>query len=129
MPYRLSLMIGVCVWSLGCGSDSLAPTLENIAGTYEATYFVGGGNDVLAAGGSLTLILGADGSVAGSLFVPAGVGGPFTADMDGTFTVSGNTLVISQPVDTFVKDATWTWDDGELTGESSAAGVLVRLER
>lgn len=111
----------------GCGSNALAPTLENIAGTYEATSFVGGGNDVLAAGGSLTLILGTDFSVAGTLFVPASVGGPFTADMTGTFTLSGNTLTISQSADSFVRDADWTWDDGTLEGTFGDGAV--RLER
>jgi hypothetical protein len=115
----------------GCGSDALAPTLENIAGTYEATSFTAGTDNVLAAGGSLTLTLGVDLSVSGSLFVPASVGGPLTEDMAGTFVLSGNSLTLTQAADTFVRDADWTWEDGILEGSWSGGGgsVSVRLDR
>jgi len=58
---------------MSCGSDALAPTLEDIAGTYEATSFVGAGDDILGAGGSLTLTLKVDGSVSGTMSIPASV--------------------------------------------------------
>lgn len=52
--------------AVSCGSPTTEPdpdldipaTLENIAGSYEVTHFVGGGFDVLALGGSLDLTLG-----------------------------------------------------------------------
>jgi hypothetical protein len=122
-----TLFLGV----VACGSDPILPTVADIAGSYEATLFVGGGFDVLAEGGSLTLTFGENGSVSGTLFIPGSAGGPLTADMAGTFTVSGGNISISQSADTFVRDATWTWNNGVIDGAWSGGGVTatVRLER
>jgi len=111
-------------------SDAVAPTLENVPGSYTATSFVAEGTDILAAGGSLTLVLSGAGSVSGNLFVPASVGGPLDADMAGTYEIVGSRIVIDQDADTFVRDATWSWSDGVLTGSfGGSAGVTVRMER
>ena len=119
------------VVSGACGSDPVAPTMGAIAGDYDATSFTADGMNVLAAGGSLTLSLGSGGTVAGSMFIPAQVGGPLQADMVGTYTLSGNSLTIDQAADTFVRDAAWTWSDGVLDGSWSGGGssVSVRLVR
>jgi hypothetical protein len=111
--------------------DSLPPTLGNIAGAYSATVFTGGGYDVLAVGGGLEMTLGSDGSVTGTMDIPAAAGGPFNADMAGTYTVMGNSLTFTQAADTFVRDATWTWTNGVLNGSWSGGGttVTVRMER
>lgn len=114
-----------------CGSDPVAPTLESIAGAYAATSFVAEGNDILTAGGSLSLVLAADGTVTGTFFIPASVGGPFEADMVGTYSLSGSTLTFQQAADTFVRDAEWTWSSGVLEGAfgTGDSAVAVRLER
>jgi hypothetical protein len=115
----------------GCGSDSLAPTMANVAGTYVATVLHGPGDDILAEGGSLTLVLDASGSVTGSFFVPASLGGPTTLDMAGTFSLTGSTVRFSQAADSFVRDVDWIWDDDSLeanwdTGVGSASARLQR---
>src|SRR5688500_10870878 len=97
--HRLRFLAVACLTSAGCGSDPVALTLEQVAGDYEATSFVGGGYDVIAEGGSLTITLGVDGSVSGTMFIPATAGGPLTADMSGTFTLSGSNLAFSQVAD------------------------------
>ena len=136
-------MIGwlVLVPMAACGSGTTEPpadddpgdppTMSTIAGAYEATQFTADGDDVLALGATLSLTLGADGSVAGDLHVPPAAGGPFDADMVGTYTLSGDTLTIVQAADTFVRDATWTWSAGILSGAWSGASgsVSVTLER
>lgn len=107
-----------------CGSDATAPTMADVAGDYSATSFVGAGFDVLAEGGSLDMTLGADGSVAGGMIIPASAGGPFQADMAGTYTLSGNNLTFQQAADTFVRDATWTWSRAPWTGHGVARAKL-----
>lgn len=117
----------------GADEDTLPPTLENIVGAYTATTFTGGGYDVLALGGGLQMTLAMDRSVTGTMEIPAAAGGPFTADMAGTYSVSGNSLTFTQDADTFVRDATWTWTDGVLIGSwgggAAATTVTVRMER
>jgi hypothetical protein len=101
-------------------------------GTYVATVLLGPGNeDLLAAGGSLTLMLGADGSVAGSFFIPASLGGPNTVDMAGTFSLAGNVVTFSQSADSFVRDVDWIWaDDGlEANWDTGVGRASARLER
>lgn len=116
--------------SVSC-SDAVAPTVDSVAGAYSATLFLAEGTDVLAAGGSLTLALTPSGEVDGQLVIPASVGGPLDADMAGTYQLMGNNISFDQAADTFVRDATWTWSDGELSGTfgSPSDGVSVRLER
>jgi hypothetical protein len=136
---RTLLTAATLLGTIACGSSGTEPepepdipaTLENVAGSYEATHFVGGGFDVLALGGSLDLTLGTDGSLAGNMFIPAAAGGPLDADMAGTFMLSGSSLTFDQAADTFVRDATWTWENNELTGAWSGAGgtALVRLDK
>lgn len=122
-----------------CGSDDpmkvedvAPPTMAEVAGDYSATEFSGGGYDVLALEGSLDLTLGADGSLAGSMYIPPAADGPYTFDMAGTYTLSGLSLTFYQDADTFVRDATWTWKgDGVIEGFWSGSGTTasVTLER
>lgn len=123
--------LAVLAWTgAGC-SETVAPTLDSVAGSYSATSFQADGADVLAAGGSLTLELTSSGAVTGDMFVPASVGGPFDADMAGTYEIVGSNIIFDQDADTFVRDAEWMWSDGTLTGSFGSAPdeVLVRMER
>jgi len=129
-----SASVIACGGSTGPSDDEeelIEPTMANIAGAYSATEFMGGGYDVLALGGSLDLTLGDDGSLAGSRDIPPAAGGPFTADMAGTYTVMGNALTFTQAADTFVRDASWTWTNGILNGSWTGSGTsaTVRMER
>lgn len=129
----LAVACGDATGPSGADADTLPPTLENIVGAYAATIFTGGGFDVLALGGGLEMTLAIDGSVTGTMEIPAAAGGPFTADMAGTYSVTGNSLTFTQDADTFVRDMTWTWTNGVLNGSwgGGAAGttVTVRMER
>lgn len=111
--------------------DPIALTLDLVAGTYVATEFEADGDDILAAGGTLSMTLASDGSVTGELDLPSGAGGPFTADLAGSFSVSGQNVGFSQSADTFIRDATWTWDDGRLSGvwSNSSSTVSVEMQR
>lgn len=132
MPRRLAAVFLLTVsFAIGSCADPAGPRVSDIIGTYEATTLVAEGEDVLAAGGSLTLEFQGTGLVFGTLFVPASVGGPLTADMTGTWGLVDRTLVIDQSEDTFVRDAVWIWDDDVIDGTCCTASptVTVRMER
>ena len=108
----------------GCGDSTDSEPMGDIAGIYTSTSFLvtptgGSAEDVLAAGGLLTIGLEPNGTVTGTLDVPGGVAGvaePIHEDMFGTASRAGNTLVLEQSADTFVRDVTWLIGPGSLTG-------------
>ncbi len=113
----------------GC-SDTIGP--ESLAGTYVATEFTLTGQvsgDVLAAGGSLSITLNADGTTSGSVFVPAALndGEDFTASLAGTFTVADGSITFTQDADTFVRDITWEVDVTLLRGAGTFSGVTITV--
>ncbi|MGE0157758.1 MAG: hypothetical protein AB7T31_00025 [Gemmatimonadales bacterium] len=132
LPGRARLGAVVLAWSLAAGcADPAGVRVSDVAGTYVATSLVAEGDDVLAAGGSLTLTFQPNGLMSGTLFVPASVGGPLTADMNGTWTLVDRTLVLAQTEDTFVRDAIWIWTHGVIDGTCCTGGttVTVKMER
>jgi hypothetical protein len=132
MPRHLTVILPLAAtFALGACAEVAAPRVGDIIGTYEATMMVADGQDVLAAGGSLSLEFQGAGLVFGTLFVPASAGGPLTADMTGTWGLVDRTLIIDQSEDTFVRDAIWIWDDDVIDGTCCTATptVTVRLER
>jgi hypothetical protein len=124
------LLLAALVAVSSC-TDPAGVTVREVIGTYQATSFVADGNDVLAAGGSLTLTFEGTGLMTGSLIVPASVGGPLTADMSGTWTLVDRTLVLAQIEDTFVRDAVWIWTNDVIDGTccTTSTTVTVRMER
>ena len=113
-------------------SDPVSP--ESLAGTYVATSFALSGEvteDVLAAGGTLTITFNAGGSTSGSLFVPAASsasgGMDFTADMAGTFVLENESLTLTQAADSFVRDLTWTVDGDRINGTGTFSGVTITV--
>ena len=113
-----ALFVGSLPVAAGC-SDAVSP--ESLAGTYAATEFTLSGEvsgDVLAAGGSLSITLNADGTTSGSVFVPAALndGQDFNASLVGTFTLTDGSVTFTQDADTFVRDITWQVDGIRLRG-------------
>ena len=85
-----------------------------MAGAYAATTFIytstgQAPQNVLAAGGSLAITLGEDGSTTGTLLVPDAItgSGNLIESMEGIFVRTGATLTFDQPADTFVRNVTW----------------------
>jgi len=107
-----------------CGeADPGAPTVRQVAGSYVAVVFTAtsGGQtlDMLALGASLEITLSADGRTAGRLFVPGGDedGSDFEADLEGTWTLEGDTVRFSHDADTFVRDMPFHVRGGRLEGD------------
>lgn len=120
----------------GCGNDSTGPTNASVAGPYVASVFTvrqGSGPtvDLLARGASIDVTLSASGGVTGQLVVPGTpeFGTGLTADLAGTYTISGNTLRFSQSADTFIRDIDWTIGDNVLTASGDAGGGAIAAVR
>jgi hypothetical protein len=117
---------------IACG-EAEAPTMEDLVGTYQATTFTteegGSTTDQLAAGASIALILNADASTAGRLFVPGGNpdGSDFDADLTGTWALNGGTVTLDHAADTFMRDMPYTAEGTRLTGEATFGGVTIRV--
>lgn len=113
---RAALAATVLVASLtACGSDGGPTDVSTIAGAYAATTFLvtpdgQAERDVLSAGGSLAITIGAANTTTGTLSIPAAVTGDstFTASMVGTAARTGSSVRFEQTADTFVRDLNWT---------------------
>lgn len=138
MRIRSLAMAGVAsaILSIGCHyDDAVAPS--DLAGTYAATTFTrvsgGQGLDVLAAGGSLTITLNANGTTTGLLSIPASLnnGVALNESMTGTFTIVGGTVHFDQTADTFVRDMSFSIAAQTLNGTltTNDGGILVILTR
>jgi hypothetical protein len=105
--FRL-LAASLLILAAGCGDDHDVTTYA--ATTFQVTQTGQNPQNILAAGGSLTIAIAADNSTGGSLFIPASAAGgtAFIADMAGTASFSGSTVTFTQGADTFVRDLTFT---------------------
>ncbi|HEX6534602.1 MAG TPA: hypothetical protein VF041_08390 [Gemmatimonadaceae bacterium] len=117
-----------------CGGDSgTGPDTSAVAGTYDADTFVtvqnGVTTDQLANGSSVHLVLAPDGTATGRLFIPQGDagGGDLDESLSGTWTLSGSTVTLSQPADTFLRDLPLRVRSGWLVGDAAFAGVSVHI--
>ena len=124
-----SILATIPLLLTACGDDATAPA--SVAGQYTATTFnlvqAVDTTDVLAAGGNLFITLTASGTTTGQLFVPAALNGgtPFTASMDGTFTLNNGVVTFSQAADTFVRDLPFTVTGKALAGSRDFSGTIV----
>jgi len=108
---------------VACNADPFFPSAKNMSGDYTAHFISttdsSGTVDWIAAGASLTLSLGADGSASGRLFVPGGAagGGDLDADMAGTWLLVGGTITFGQTADTFVRNMDFVPSRNRLSGD------------
>jgi hypothetical protein len=123
---RASLLVLSVATFAACGDDDTTdPTPASVAGTYHATrmslIFAGSSQrlDALGLGTSVEIVLTPQGTTTGTLVVPAvlteagieeGV-----IDLEGTYTISGNTLTFHGQGDSFIPEVPWTIGNGTLT--------------
>jgi hypothetical protein len=130
LPVRRSAVLAALLAASAC-SDLAGVRVGDVIGSYEATILVAEGQDVLAAGGSLTLSLEGNGLMSGTLNLPASVsGGPLDVDLSGTWSLVDRTVLLFQNSDTFVKQAVWVWTDGVIEGTccGTSTTITVRME-
>lgn len=113
-PASSIMAAAVLMMLAGCGEEFTGPGGLR-TGTYVATTFVitPAGEapiDVLAGGGSLSIVLKAGGATSGTLTIPASItgGAQLVASMAGTATITSFTVKFHQEADTFVRDLDWT---------------------
>lgn len=125
---RWILLAGVSA----CG-DSFSPTVEKMAGMYQAFTFevtdTSGTRDYVGDGNIFLLTLDANGTVAGRLrLIGAGEGGAdIDADMAGTWTLEHGIITFEQTADTFVRDVEFLAGPGVLRTEFVDDGTSVRI--
>lgn len=125
--YSLAL-IGAFVVA-GC-DDSTDP--DPVVGTYVATSLVTTENGVpfnhIANGSTIVLTLHAGGTTTGSVHFEAAGGDPdFDANLNGSWTRTGDTVELSHSADTFLRDTPLTFDGFTLTGDETFSGVRVQV--
>jgi hypothetical protein len=135
MPRVVSKLGAVTLWLslVSCGDDGFDPTVDEVAGTYQATTFTfdggSGPTDLLAIGASVTITLAPDGTSSGRMLVPgvAEGGGDLDADLAGTWTLSGTTVTFDQAADTFMRDVTFTAEPSRLRAQGTFGEEVVVL--
>jgi len=125
--YSLAL-IGAFVVA-GC-DDSTDP--DPVVGTYVATSLVSTENGVpfnhIANGSTILLTLHSGGSTTGAVHFEAAGGEPdFDANLNGSWSRTGNTVDLSHSADTFLKDTPLTFDGFTLTGDEVFSGVRLQV--
>jgi hypothetical protein len=113
------------------GTEPLTP--HDVAGDYVATRLVtttaGVSTDQLAAGAAITLTLRTNGTTSGTIFAPGGGedGGDFEADLEGTWTLRGDTVQLAHEADTFLRDMPLIASGKELRGDETFGDTRVEL--
>jgi hypothetical protein len=119
--------------TLLASADSAEPTMAGIAGAYTAetlTTQTGGMlTDHLAQGSRMELLLRADGTCAGLLWMPdqAGSRQPFNVNLAGRWTLHGDTVEFDNRVNTFVREMPFVFENGRLEGEQIFGDAVTRL--
>jgi hypothetical protein len=130
----LKLASVVAFLTLSCGGDeAFTPTVENIAGSYQASSLTGTQSGItvnlLSLGATVAIVLNEDGTTTGRVFAPGLDEGGEDLDVDlaGTWTLQGETVTFNQAGDTFIRDIPFTVGRNRLQGEGTFNTVTVRL--
>jgi hypothetical protein len=136
----------VVALTTGCEQDPTelepgAPSMADVAGQYTAegdfaavSFFTDDGDlivDWLAEGARLDITLLENGTTTGELYIPVPddlpaedyfepedvAQGFYLADLQGTWTLQGQTVRFDHPADTFIRDMDFLYNDGTLTGD------------
>lgn len=135
-----ALLLAFAVAACDDEKDPVSPdpiTVEDVAGDYVAEGETGvlkatedeETTDWLDEGGKLTLELTDDGKATGQLLLPGGGegGADLEADLEGTWTLKGDTVHLSPKADSFLKDLPLLFKDGKLEGKKEISGILYEV--
>ena len=128
----LSSLLAVAILA-ACSVNISTPSTADVAGSYRATTFTttdnAGTTNQLARGATFTIVLAANGTTTGRLFVPgAGSGGgDLDADLTGTWTLNSAIVRFAHNADTFVRDVAFVADHSRLMAEQAFNGVTIQV--
>jgi hypothetical protein len=128
-----ALACAVALSIAACGdSGPTALTQQSVAGTYTATTLLtttgGVTTNQLAAGATITLILGADGTTSGRIFVPASTTPQLDEPLTGTWTFFNATDIdIASNTDTFLRDMVFTATGSALIGDQTFGATRIQV--
>jgi hypothetical protein len=106
---------------------------DSLPGDYTATTFTitpqgGATQDVLAAGGHITLSIANDFTTAGNLSIPASIdGGPVSVSMLGNMVKQGDEITFDLVADSFMRDMTFTFSGNTLSAIDTFSGTTVAV--
>ena len=121
--------------TLSCGGDDepFSPTVENVAGSYQASSLTGTQSGItvnlLSLGATVAIVLNEDGTTTGRVFAPGLDEGGQDLDVDlaGTWTLQGETVTFTQTGDTFIGDIPFAVSRNRLQGEGTFNTLTIRL--
>jgi hypothetical protein len=132
--FRRAAVALVCAMSMSivaCGGDDGPVTPQAIAGTYTATQLTTTTNGVttnqLAAGATVTLVLNADGSAGGRLFVPASTIPGVDVSLNGTWGYSNGDVDLTSTTDTFLQDMLFSVQGNTLVGDQTFGTTRIQI--
>ena len=120
--------------TISCGGDEpFSPTVQNVAGSYQASSLTGTQSGItvnlLSLGATVAIVLNENGTTTGRVFAPGLDEGGQDLDVDlaGTWTLQGETVTFNQTGDTFIRDIPFTVGRNRLQGEGTFNTITVRL--
>ena|SRR5258708_27524675 len=129
------LAVAVAALLVACTHDSFAPNTNSVAGTYHLQALtvtdIGSTRDWVAMGATMTMTLAPNAATTGRLFMPgAGAGGSdLDVSLEGTWTLTGQSVEFDQLYYSFVQDVTFFATDNRLEGNHAfgLTGVSTRI--
>jgi hypothetical protein len=124
MMHRMMALLLAGIAACSYGTESVRLDGTYVASVFRVTPQGQSQIDVLGAGGSMTLTIGSNNAVTGTLVVPGSVtgGGPLSESMAGTAARDGDEVTFTQTADTFVRDLTWSLSAEGLRVTNQTAG-------
>lgn len=126
-----ALVFAMSMSIAACGKDDSPASPLTVAGTYTATQFTtttaGVITNQLAAGASVTLVLGTDGAAGGRLFVPASTTPAIDVSLTGTWAYSNGDIDLTSPTDTFLRDMLFTVSGNTLVGDQTFGATRIQI--
>jgi hypothetical protein len=120
----LAMAALVVIGGASCSEDDM------LQGDWDATTFTYAKTgsapvDVLAAGGSIHLLVAGDLSIGGSMKIPASVTGGEAVQVGllGESYVQGNIVTLTPVTPTFISETEWHWSGDTMTGTKTTGGV------
>jgi hypothetical protein len=114
-----------------CGSDGDPVSPLTVVGTYTATQLTtttgGVTTNQLAAGASVTLVLAADGTTVGRLFVPASTSPAIDVALNGTWNFSNGDIDLTSSADTFLRDMLFDVSGNTLVGDQTFGATRIQI--